>query len=693
MKITLNRLIDAAIILAIILFLLNYYQPSLLLSKTTTDGGDTGSHYYAWYYFHTYLVPHLQIFGWSPGWYAGFPMLQYYFPFPYMLMELLLPIVGSKVAFKLITAFGVFLLPIATYFALDALDFEFPTPIIGAVLMMLILFYEKITIWGGNIGSTLAGEFPYQISLGLFVLFIAYLYRSIFITKKISIKAILLLFSLILTHIITLIVAVLSAGFFFIPFEFDFQKRKLEFAELSNRLLILILTFGTGIMLSSFWLLPAIADIEYTTNYAAFYPFLNSYLTSSILFLILGALFASIYGIYKRDKRILYLDFAFLVTMLLYYFGPNYFNAINIRFLPISIVICAMLCAIFLGKTINLLPSFLVKIAPLLIAGAILTFLFYSITFTPSWIKWNYSGYESRTTYPEFTAINSFISKLPGNARVGFEHDNGEYGEFGTERAFEMLPYFTGKSTIEGLYMQSTPSSPYIFYSQCEYSAVCSQPIPNVNYPTFNLEKGTEHLALWNVQYLIQTSDKLKAALANNSDWKEIARFGRYGIYNLTTNNGNYVVPEQQVVWSTKNNWKEKSMEWYTSNMSNFIVYSDSAPITSKPYSGNCIENESITANQISFYTNCIGTAHLIKVSYFPNWQAVSGADKVYLTSPSLMMVFPTSHYVVLKYQNTASNNIGLILSAIALVLLMVFAFIKIKTRSLKVKRVFEHKK
>ena len=48
-----------------------------------------------------------------------------------------------------------------------------------------------------------------------------------------------------------------------------------------------------------------------------------------------------------------------------------------------------------------------------------------------------------------------------------------------------------------------------------------------------------------------------------------------------------------------------------------------------------------MTDDRISFRTDAIGVPHLVKVSYFPNWQA-TGAEGPYHAGPSFMMVVPT---------------------------------------------------
>src|SRR5262249_8968944 len=60
-----------------------------------------------------------------------------------------------------------------------ALGYAFPFPALGAVASLVFLFNEGNSMWGGNIPSTLAGEFAFSLGFGLAVLFFGGIYRGI----------------------------------------------------------------------------------------------------------------------------------------------------------------------------------------------------------------------------------------------------------------------------------------------------------------------------------------------------------------------------------------------------------------------------------------------------------------------------------------------------------------------------------
>jgi len=153
--------------LAIYTTLFIFYRPDLLFSITTTAGGDTGAHHYPAQYLIQELLPNFRLTGWAPGWYAGMPMLTFYFPFPFLLIAIMDWFMAYEVAFKIGTVLGVFALPAAAYAMGRLWRVRRPFPIFAAVFALVFLLMESYSIYGGNILSTLAGEFGYMLSFAL----------------------------------------------------------------------------------------------------------------------------------------------------------------------------------------------------------------------------------------------------------------------------------------------------------------------------------------------------------------------------------------------------------------------------------------------------------------------------------------------------------------------------------------------
>jgi len=160
-------------------FLLSYFKPSLLFLDTTIAGGDTPSFLRPIHHLRDTLLRAGMPQGWDLGNFCGYAPYQFYFLPPSLTIVALSSVIPLNVAFKLVTVIGSFLLPLTTTLALRALGYAFPIPALGAVASLLFLFNEGNSMWGGNIPSTLAGEFAHSAGFAFAVLFLGLVYRGI----------------------------------------------------------------------------------------------------------------------------------------------------------------------------------------------------------------------------------------------------------------------------------------------------------------------------------------------------------------------------------------------------------------------------------------------------------------------------------------------------------------------------------
>ena len=233
-------------------------SPTFCFSLTTTSGGDTGAHHYPAQYLIQELLPHFRLTGWAPGWYAGMPMLTFYFPFPFLLIAILNWVLPYQIAFKLITVLGVFALP-ATAYAMGRLwRVRRPFPMLAAVFAVAMLFMESYSIYGGNVKSTLAGEFGYMLSFALVFLFLGTMYRGMEKPhfNMLFVLNCLILMALVLSHIVpTIALVFISPGLLLV------NPRWRSFGYLAAVALI-------GFALTAFWSLPFAANLEWTAHMA-----------------------------------------------------------------------------------------------------------------------------------------------------------------------------------------------------------------------------------------------------------------------------------------------------------------------------------------------------------------------------------------------------------------------------------------
>jgi len=324
-----------AVFLIVYAMLFFCFPPNIIFSNTTTNGGDMGAHNYIAKFFIEQLFPNLRMTGWDMGWFAGMPMLTFYFPLPYFFIAILSKIAGYNIAFKFITILGSLMLPAGIYYFGKLFRFKYPFPELAAVGAMAFLYMKSFKIYGANFLGTFAGEFSYSISFGLIFFFLATLYRGIEREKFDWVFAVncLLLAGIVLTHLITLIaILIIAPSLFFI-------RRNWKCAR------YIIMVFIVGFFLSAFWSLPFVLLIKWTptmnwTNIKNLKELFPLEIIPAMVLAVVGLFFSTL----RRDKRMVPATWTVIVLMsiLFTWDGGRLYNA---RFLPFIFVFIYLIAA------------------------------------------------------------------------------------------------------------------------------------------------------------------------------------------------------------------------------------------------------------------------------------------------------------------------------------------------------------
>lgn len=693
-----NRVLTVVTFAAIYLVLVKVMHLNLILSHTTAAGGDMGSHHYIDTFLRTDLLPHHRITGWAPGWFAGLPMLTFYFPLPYLSIAALTPLLGNQIAFKLVTAAGPFLLPLTCWAAFKILRLREPAPLLAACGSVVFLMMKQIgpaeadqfNIWGGNIASTMAGEFSFALSFALLPLALAVLYRSVEERKGWRLASVIMA-GVVLTHILTTITLVLASTMLVL---------KLPLRAARQALLRLALIFGVAFCLTAFWGLPFILRQSYTahmkwdqlTNY--------SYLLPSPIrpYLILTAvgLFAAVA---RGERRILLFAWPAMLAAFAYVTLPHVIPAgaiWNARMLPL-IYLCELLvaaygAAVVLGRVTELLRRWSgvpmrigYVVVVLVLALTPVASAYHTRGDVPGWSEYNYSGFEVKPDWPQAVALFHTLDRLP-HGRVMWEFSR-DYERMGTTRTLENIPAFSTQDSMEGLLIESSLNAPFHFINQAETSQTATQAVPGVQYPGFDFKTGLQHLRMFGVRWYVAYTDQTKQA-ATQAGLKVAATSGKFTIYEV--GDGNLVeVPPYRPVLFDDPDWRDNALTWYRNTQwldtpLAFASKSDPAaraafadpgrlPVKSLPRQPLQRPGEiasTMKDGTIAFTTDRIGEPHVIKVSYFPNWH-VEGAKGPWQLSPGLMVVVPTQAHVRLTYDDTPVETGGNALSALGLAVLV----------------------
>jgi hypothetical protein len=316
-----------------------------------------------------------------------------------------------------------------------------------------------------------------------------------------------------------------------------------------------------------------------------------------------------------------------------------------------------------------------------------------------NWSSFNYSGYQAQAAYPEYRSVVETMEKVGATYGCGqamWQYDPS-LNRFGTTQALYLLPYWSGGciGSMEGLLFESSATTPYHFLNQAELSPNPSEAVVGLEYSALNIPQGIEHLQLLGVRYFMASSAQVEAAASADPSLKLVGETGPWpSTYNGVATNTTWKIyqvlhaplvtglandPAVEVgIKATQSSWLVPSENWYNnpSRWSVFLAQSgppswprvaigDPSP-PRKHVPKTHVTDISETDSTISFHVSRIGSPVLVKVSYFPNWQA-TGATGPYRVTPNLMVVVPTAHDVVLHYGSTPANYAGDALSIVGL--------------------------
>jgi hypothetical protein len=679
--------IDAATVALAVGFIASYFPLSLLLAATTPSGGDMASHFYPAVYLSEILLPRGQLIGWCPGNYAGFPLFQFYFPLPFLGMAALGLAMPMEVAFKLVSMAGLLLLPPCTYVSLRLLRVPFPGPALGAVATLPFLFMEANTMWGGNIPSTLAGEFTFSFGLALAVLFVGTLRRTMetgrgWVGNGVLVAVIGLChgYPLLWAGLVSLLELVTTRGWW-------------------RRFLTLVGVHGLALLLMGFWLLQLLWYAPWSTAFNVTWVFQSwQEVLPPILWPAAGLALASaaIEAFISWRRREPWPHFLFTLwgaigISLFFYATAHSFHVVDIRFLPFFQLGLCLAAAAGLGRLLARGPAPELWLAALSLAA--LPFVQSQVHFIPEWVRWNYSGFETKQSWPILRDLSRHLAGDFRDPRVVYEHAP-ETETLGTVRAFESLPLFSGRSTLEGLYMQSSITTPFVFFAQSEYSKHISCPLPEWGCTRVELDQALAHLRMFNVSQLVARSDEVKRLAAAHPELHKEITVGDYEIYGVQGGDGRYVVPLRYSPSLVSDEaWKEVAYRWFkqarpgdpvpvfaggvafaeeASDSNGFAgVFEEMPPELPRRRLGDPVPlEEHLEPGRITVTGAEPGHPLLIRVSYHPRWRA-KGGERIWLAAPSFMLVFPNSERVELEFVAGPVLTVGRVASGLGLLVVL----------------------
>jgi len=616
--------VTLAIVAGCVLFTFTQLSPSDIFSASTPAGGDMGAHVWGPAYMRDHLLPSFRLTGWTPDWYAGFPAYQFYMVLPSLAIALLSFILPYGMAFKLVAVSGILTLPIACWAFARLTRLPFPAPPLFAVAATAFLFDRSFSIYGGNIASTMAGEFSFSISLSFAILFLGVVGRGLENGRH-RFAAAILLGICGLCHAIPLFFAIAGAIVWFV---ISLVRRP----GFKLRLWWMVCAGGVGMALTAWWILPFYLRSGYMNDMGwekktDFFDqlfqrhTLDPQLVNSppIQWTLVLALLGVVMSIAWKRRAGAFLIVTAGVAAAAFVLVPQG-RLWNARLLPFWFLMLYLLAALGvaeLGRTIASLtsrdpdtPRRSVTVATAVVAAlAGITalamplhampetialgpvkvdlggmqkdgryhWMFLSTkesSFIPSWARWNFTGYEGKPAYPEYHDIVQTMGDLGqsnGCGRAMWEHEE-QHDRYGTPMALMLLPFWTDGciGSMEGLYFEASSTTPYHFINQDELSVGASNPqrdLPYVPGPPdqAQFDLGIEHLQMLGVKYYMAITEQMISYGQKNTALKQVAKSGPWVVFEVADSPLIEPLDNDPAVLTgvPPNKWLNAVMPWY----------------------------------------------------------------------------------------------------------------------------------
>ncbi len=688
-----SRLLDLVVVLLPAVLVASILGVGLLLSNNLPTGGDTASHLlYVWTYTHE-LLPHGDITAWMPEVFAGFAFLSYYFPLSFISIAALASVLPFAPAMKIGMFAAAMLLPGGVWLgSVYRLRLPRTVAIWGVLTTLAFLLHEQNSIWGGNLLSTLAGEFAYSYGVFFSVLALLAWQRAI-ATGRHWWLASLLEAATGFSHGFALLIT----GFATVAFLFERR-------HFLRNLRLLAMGHALAFFLLAGWLWPMLEMHGLTIpNDAAFdvsrwqdllpkpmQPILMAGVVAALLSIAihltpyLRGLAPDSIEISRARRHAAFMACAALLAAAGFLAGGS-IGVANIRFFPFVWLFGGLACAWMWGSLLLQLAGALPALSRwgmgLVAAAAALALVGWislQVVAAPDWGLWNHSGLETKPQWQRLSQLLPGLSGKLDSPRLLFEHDPAN-NDIGSTRALESLPMFLGsRPVLEGLYMESAPVGPAIYQLQSEVSRRPSSPLARFPSGSLDPEMAAKHMEFLYANEVLVRNDETLRALSANTSFTQVADAAPFYVFKLKQFNTHLVdlvgANQPALHWLPTKGWMEVAFQWFRSRQkfdSELPAFHDGAvPSTVVPAAMAQIHDLKMDRKSIRWRTDAVGSAHLVRMAWHPRWQLAT-KGKLYLAGPGFMLVVPEEANVVLEYGHTAVGISGMVATLLALLVLL----------------------
>ena len=692
--------------------LIIFLRIELVFSDLLPTGGDMGAHIVPTKFFVTELFNNFKLSGWSQDWFAGYPVYYFYFPLPPIITSLLNFIFPFSISFKTMVLISQVLLVVSIEMLMRKNSREFS--FYGFGVGLLYLLTESFTIFGGNLASSLAGQYSFTYSIAFGNLSIFYLVKSKY-KYSIEISALLIGLS-VLSHLIPFMIYLPIFAFYFVKSDIKIYKK------ISAFLFFLFVAIRFSIVL--------FLNLEFTTN-MTYTPYtqLSDLVKSDVLPFAIGT---AIYIISSKSKTSLkaisgFEIYLLFISIYLFFYGPEsalwngrivpffnlgviilFFNLLHYDIKNLTkkiqgkyplllfiLIINSYFMYLYYSKwgntySITTISVILIVLFMFLISINSKNFLFYTtivsltfgtLSYLPHWLNWNFSGYESKNNWTDITTLYEGLDTLePG--RIMWE-PNSDLNKYGTPMVLMTIPMFTDHQSVEGLYFDSSITTPFHFLTVSGVAERPSNPVGGLTYINGEFDKGFRLMEDLGVDYFIAYTSSIKDKANKDENFNFLFSNEVFNVYSINTEKVELVGDNLYLFESpdfyerlrnavlragSEQSFFESAYKSFKDELNYKIIenYNESYADPSDKNTTLLISDLNIQNELITFKTNKPNQLHLIKVSYFPNWKIKNGYGP-FRISPSFMAVIPKDEFVEIKFESSNAEKALNLLSILTL--------------------------
>jgi hypothetical protein len=303
----------------------------------------------------------------------------------------------------------------------------------------------------------------------------------------------------------------------------------------------------------------------------------------------------------------------------------------------------------------------------------------------PLWVSEGFSGYEGTSLWPQYHGLMQTMSDVGvrhGCGRALAEDDPA--GMYGSIFEFALLPYWTNgcMDSMTGVPEDLSVNYTFANLASARLSTVNDDTTqPGVQYQTLDVSRGVPELRELGVRYYLVFTAQAKAEAAADRQLRLVASSGPWKVYEVAGVSLVQGLTRRPVVVTSAGDsgdalaWLDAATPWFA-NQTGARPAGGGPPswprVSSPPdaIDGPRLAPVKVThvvagSDSVSFHVDRTGIPVEVRMSYFPWWHA-TGAQGPWKLDPDDLVVIPTTHDVVVTAGPRLVDRISLVISGLA---------------------------